>query len=443
MAGIRRVGSMKTLGRKLRRIADVFPLTPLGLAVGLVAGFTVAHFGREALDLVLLVASIFALALLGVALLMVIVATVVVKLTNRPAASAGRELETGRFLPTGYRPLVLPFLPIVELRYGWVSPAGITVRTSRRAGRSVEEVFARDRGEHASVRRRLVVRDVFGLAELALRVDEATPTRILPHRGALARMPVLSSLARGGEHPHPLGLEDGGRVDLRRYAPGDPARFIHWKVFGRTRRLMVRVPERALAPARRTAAFFVAGDDDEASAAAARAAVETGALGDDFRFAADGSPEPTALPAEAVKAVVRSASHRGESARALEGFLGVVEREGPVSLLVFAPPRGGAWLVRVADVARKRRLPVRVVIGVDGLPVDGPRRLVERVLFRDSPPAGPSRAEIEQLTRELAAARIEAWVVDRVSGRIVVAGARAFAGRIAAGAARRWTKAGR
>ena len=52
-------------------------------------------------------------------------------------------------------------------------------------------------------------------------------------------------------------LEDGDRIELRRYVPGDSARFIHWKVFGRTRKLMVRVPERALSRARRTVGVLV------------------------------------------------------------------------------------------------------------------------------------------------------------------------------------------
>jgi hypothetical protein len=439
MAGKNRVrgvirGGLSAARKRLGRAADLVPLTPLGLAVGLLAGFTVRHYGREELDLVLLVASLFALALLGLAFVMVVVAAIVLKLRHRPRALAeGRELETGRFLPTGYRPLRLPFLPIVEVRHGWLTPSGVKVRTTRHAGRTIEEAFATSRGEHEGVLRRVVVRDVFGLAEVALRIPEATPTRVLPHRGALARMPILSSLARGEEHPHPMGLEDGDRVDLRRYAPGDPARFIHWKIFGRTRRLVVRVPERALAPAHRTAAYFVAGEDDEASAAAARAAIETGALGDDFRFGADGSPHPTALPSEAVKAVIRSAHHLGESAKGLEGFLAMVTREGPVSLLVFAPPRGGAWVARVADVARKRRMPVRVVVGVDGLAGGAPKpSLFARLVFRDPAPAGTSRPELERLKRELAAARIEAWVVDRVTGRVLIAGQRAVAGRVAA-----------
>ena len=76
----------------------------------------------------------------------------------------------------------------------------------------------------------------------------------LPRLAGLSRMPALSSLASGDAAPHPMGLEDGDRLELRRYMPGDPARFIHWKVLSRTRRLMVRTPERALSLARRTAA---------------------------------------------------------------------------------------------------------------------------------------------------------------------------------------------
>jgi len=55
-------------------------------------------------------------------------------------------------------------------------------------------------GEHAAILRRVAVRDVFGLAEVALRFREETRTTFLPHVGALARLPILSSLARGEDH---------------------------------------------------------------------------------------------------------------------------------------------------------------------------------------------------------------------------------------------------
>jgi hypothetical protein len=422
------------LARAVGRGLDLFPATPLGLAVGAVAAFALLRFGRDQLDLVLLVASLFSLFLVGLALLFVIVTAIVVKARHRPPPlAAGRELETGRFAPTGFRPIAPRYLPLVELGHSWAAPLGVETRVLGHGKRAAEEALASRRGEHSKIVRRVVVRDVFGLASLAIRVREETPTRFLPHMGALARLPVLSSLARGEDHPHPMGLEDGDRVELRRYAPGDPARFIHWKVYGRTRRLMVRVPERALAPARRTAAFLISAEGDEASAGAARVAVRTGALGDDFRFAADGSPTPVSSPEAATLAIVRSADHRSESGRGLAGFIAAVERDGPVSLLVFGPPLPGEWVARVVDAARRRRGPVRAVIGVDGVAGTSAKRpLYRRLLLREAAPPGVPRQALDEVLRALAAAGVETWVVDRVTGRVVTHGGRAGRGRVAA-----------
>src|SRR5690606_22954252 len=178
---------------------------------------------------------------------------------------------------------------------------------------------------------------------------------------------------------------------------GDPARFIHWKTYGRTRKLMVRVQERALSPAHRVAAFLIAGEGDEASAAAARMAIETGGLGVDYRFGADGHPAPQTSRRGALDAVVRSASHRGASARSLAAFVDSVEREGPASLLLSGPPTPGEWTRLVADVARHRPGRARALIAVDGLePLAPPRVAVaRRLLLRPPPRAGASREALD------------------------------------------------
>jgi hypothetical protein len=49
----------------------------------------------------------------------------------------------------------------------------------------------------------------------------------------------------------------------------------------------------------------------------------------------------------------------------LSAFVQSVERSGPVSLVLFAPSRPGAWLERTAAVARRRRL--HVVVAIDGV----------------------------------------------------------------------------
>src|SRR5262249_51070283 len=154
-------------------------------------------------------------------------------------------------------------------------------------------------------------------------------------------------------------------LELRRYSAGDPARFIHWKVFARARKLMVRTPERALSVARRAAAFLIAGERDDASAAVARLALERRPLGSDWGFRADAQiAGVTGIP-EALDALIRSGGLHANAGAGLSAFAENAERKGPVSLVVFAPSRPGPWLERVATAARKRKL--RVVIGVDGV----------------------------------------------------------------------------
>ena len=46
---------------------------------------------------------------------------------------------------------------------------------------------------------------------------------------------------------------------MRAYGHGDPMRHVLWKTFARSRRLLVRMPERAIAPSPTTVAFLIAG----------------------------------------------------------------------------------------------------------------------------------------------------------------------------------------
>src|SRR5437773_8099985 len=103
--------------------------------------------------------------------------------------------------------------------------------------------------------------------------------RILPWTGGLDHAPMLRSLAGGEEISHPLGELTGDRVDMRRYVAGDPLKLALWKIYARTGVLMVRTPERAIAPTLRVAAYLPSAIGDEPAAAAARVAIQRGLLG--------------------------------------------------------------------------------------------------------------------------------------------------------------------
>jgi hypothetical protein len=212
-----------------------------------------------------------------------------------------------------------------------------------------------------------------------------------------------------------MGLEDGDRLELARYTPGDPARFIHWKAFARTGKLLVRRPERAVAVARRCAAFYIAGPDDDASAATARLALERRLLGNEWVFGTDLDLGGTSQIAEALTQLVLTVRARALAGVGLPGFLAQVDKRGPASVIVFAPPEPGSWLDAVTRVASRRQL--RVVIGVDGV-VDAVRSSRWLGLFRSEAPVSGVRNEaLEEVMHALGRARVPVTLLDRTTGR--------------------------
>lgn len=405
----------------LRRGADLWPWTALGVALAVVAFVALFSFGYEKLDLVLLVLGYGGAGLLAISTSAVVLTALVLKLRRRRAVQpwSASVFETERLSPTGFVVPSLRWLPLVRVRWQWFSPPAVEVEGRRDGGRLRERVVMHERGIFEVVTRRILVEDAFGLARLAFREPQAGPIEVLPHLGGIRRLPVLTSLTGGEDYPHPMGLEDGDRVELRRYVTGDPARFIHWKAFSRTRKLMVRMPERSLSRARRTVAYLVTGPHDEAAAAAARAAIEEEALGSDWQFAADGAPEPTSDRAEALHKVMKSAHFTGDSGSGLRRFLAEVDRQGPAALVVFAPPSVGTWIAEIAAIARRRVGRVRAVIAIDAVNEEKPRARWRRWVFSPVAEPGVTRVELEQIGRALGQLHCEVVIIDRVTGRIL------------------------
>ncbi len=412
------VGRLRRVARQLR---DKFPLTARGVGLLASAAGGLAFLGYGALDQVWYVAGLGLLTLVALALTLVLSATLRVWLSLRrraPSAPASAQsVDTSRACATGFNFTRLQFWPLVEARLSVVAPEHVRVTVEHAGPMAEERVTADDHGELRTLSRVIEIRDVFGLASVRLTRHGPVAIDVLPHPGALRSLPMLRSLSGGDDLPHPMGLLAGDRVDLRRYAPGDPARFIHWKVYARTQKLVVRMPERALSSAHRVAGYLVAGARDGASAAVARVALEEGAFGDDFRFGADGTRAATDRVHDALSAIRRSAHARHAGGQGLAGFVETVEREGPVSLLVFVPAELGAEFDAVRALVARRALPPRVVIGVDGIQVSQREPLWRRATLL---PGGGVRIGVEVLRATLVAYRrlgAEVLVFDRESGR--------------------------
>jgi uncharacterized protein (DUF58 family) len=378
-------------------------------------------YGFQALDRVWYVAGVGLIGLCVVALVSVLSATLRMGLWLRALKETPERervfAETRRPVHTGFRIPRLRFWPFVEPRIEWLEPSYGQVEELRDGPLFAEQVQLWDHAELRRVTRRIVLRDVFGLASLTLRNKSAIDLAVLPHAGALRGMPLLRSLAGGDDMPHPLGIAQGDRLELRRYAPGDPARFIHWKVYARTQKLVVRMPERALARAHRVAAFLVAGEQDAASAAAARVALEEAAFGTDFCFAADGSPEPARSLEPALSAIRRSSGARESSGKDLAAFVANVEKQGPASYVLFVPPALGPAVDAVQRMVSAQGHPVRVVIGVDGLSTLGPAQWWSRLTLKRAAAAQIPLAVLREVLAAYQRLNCDVVVLDRESGR--------------------------
>jgi hypothetical protein len=406
--------------RWLGTARDLFPLTPLGLAFAIGAYAALRAFAYAELDLVWLVTGYAALGLMLLAMVCVLPATLFVWMRlrrHRVQAHDTLRLETDRLTPTGYVLPSLRFMPFVQVRWEMVAPEASALELRPHAGELHEHVALRDRAHNTELVRRVLVQDPFGLARIALRARQARESVVLPHLGGLSQLPTLNAPAGGSELPHPMGLEDGDRLELSRYTPGDPARFIHWKAFARTRKLLVRRPERAIAIARRCAAFYIAGPNDDASAAVARLALERKLLGQEWMFGTDLAISGTSRLDEALAALVASSAARSAGGVGLNGFLAQADKRGPASVIVFGPAQPGPWLDAVARVASRRQL--RVVIGVDGVAREpnAPRWLD---LFRSEEHAQGAQGELlDQVMLALGRARVQVTMLDRTTGRVL------------------------
>jgi hypothetical protein len=412
--------------RAERRFSDWLPITPLGLSIAIFGAVVLKLFAYPEMDLVLLVVGYGCVGLVGIAMLLVIASTIRMKFAaRRYRGPEERTLETGRSLPTGLSLPSLALVPFVLVWWEWLAPKDAGVELRARGLSLEEDVHISERGFVRGITRRIVVQDVFGLARLAIRHEDAARLTVLPHAGALKQMPVLVTLAGGDEVPHPMGIDDGDRVELRRYVAGDPARFIHWKVYARARKLVVRVPERSLTRARKTIAYLVAGFGDEATAGAARVAVESGTLGTEWVFGADGTAGETDDVASAVERIVRSSEAKVEGAMGLRAFVDRAEKTGPASTLLFVPAVPGPWLDRVVAIVKPRAHRARVIVATDGVESIEPRSRWARLLTREVEHRGANAEDLETVLRTLASTRVEVLVLDRTTGRKLGTAARA------------------
>lgn len=389
----------------------MFPLTAAGFVVLCASIFAGLVYGVQREDRVLIVAGVAGIVLLLTCLLLTTAGALWAWLATRDRSETHLELLVGRPGRTGFQLTTPLWLPLVDLR--WRVPGYSATQIA--SGRTLAEQWTvARRGRATEVERWFTVGDVFGLCALEFPVTSKHALRFLPAEGALRKVEVIRGLASGDQFAHPEGRPQGDLQDIRNYGAGDPIRYVLWKVFAKSRTLVVRTPERALSPIHRTAAYLIAGADDQAAAGTAKTAVECGALGAEWRFGADGVDQVATEARGAVELILDSAASDAPAA-GLGRF--IASADNPRRVVVFAPATPGPWVDAVLAVSQHTKL--QVLLCVD---VIAPRPSALKPLFLQADPANPgevrvSKQELASLVRRLAGVG-SVQVVDRRTGTV-------------------------
>ncbi len=411
------------------------PIRPAGFLL-LAAAAAAYWFGRGRIDLVVTIAALWGLALLAGTGAAAALSLALARRDLRRASSAGApplEAVEGRPVATG---LVLPVraVPLAATpRLAWLAPAGQVAPAARNPLR-VERVTFRDRALAGEIVRELRGEDVLGLWRFTARVPQSRAVRALPDPGRLSAAELATSLATGDLLAWPSGPPRGDLVDFRTYTRSDPARLILWKVYARSRQLMVRAHEPARSPEGRPLLYLVAGESDDAAAAAARVILESGLFGEDLPFACDGAPAPVRDVHRALDLLAASVRHRARGASDLAGALalGAAEPGSPVLLVV--PARTSRWLPIVLSHVAADPSRYAIVAAADAGPGVRPTGLLSRALLREHRPPPAFEALVRGLA-PLAATGVRLVLADRVSGRLTVLSGADLLGPAAAAAA--------
>lgn len=407
---------------RIAQLTGLFPVTATGFTALFASGLALVVLGMQRVDRVLIVTGMAGALLFLLTLVLTVVGALVIARRVGATEPEPVQLLAGALGPTGFSVTVPFWLPLVDVRWTVTEPA-VAVRLVQRGRSTHEHWIPVRRGLPDHVVRWFTVGDAFGLCAIRFRVERPLDARILPAEGSLRRVEVVQGLASGDQIAHPEGRPEGDLQDMRQYGAGDPIRYVLWKVFAKSRTLVVRKPERALSPVTRTAAYLVTSEHDQAAAGTAKTAIECGALGREWVFGADGTTDVARTRQEALPLLLASAQHPvNAGGSGLRTFLD--SADSPRRIVVFAPARPGPWVEALLSFATTTRL--EVVLCADQIEPARKRLDVRRLVLVPEAPEGFGQVVVDRATLVALCTRLagvgELRVVDRKAG-VVYAGA--------------------
>ena len=412
-----------------KRLIALFPLTLQGLITLLLTAYALQEYGYGAMDLIVFSLAICALTILIFSLFCSVVSGVFIQRRVRISldqlassiepikVEAGYPNETGFLLPA------LNYFPLVKLSWRVIYPDFVETRIRVAPdGKLLEEIIPEKRCKTKHVTRLFTVSDVLGFCRYSWQQKQDISCSALPKINTVKPLPLLRSLTAEDGIPNPSGDPDGDRMEIRPYVPGDSVRNIMWKVYARNRQLNVRLAEKSVFHSNRTVAYLLSSDNDEAAAAAARVALETGALGDDWAFSADGSEIPAKTLPAALDAIAKSRAIDKPLGYGLDEFLTKSAGQAGAHCIVFAAAEFAPWFEQLKKTISRFPGRFSLVLATDGFKETEQLKLWQRLLLQDDPTTdkgneiGGSRADLLKLLTALGQLVESTVVVDRKTG---------------------------
>ena len=415
--------------QSFRTIGGMFPLTLQGVITLLVTTSALSIYGYGAMDLVVFALAICALAIVIASLFCAVISGILIQRrvhklikTANGGAIKGVKVEAGYPNETGFRLPALTYFPLVKLTWQIVYPDYVTTRV--RVGEDnalIEEIIPAKRCLTDHIIRQFTVSDVLGFCRYSWRQRQDLDCMALPQTNTVKPLPLLRSMTAEDGIPNPSGNPDGDRMEIRPYVPGDSVRNIMWKVYARNRQLNVRLAEKSVFHSKRTVAYLLSSRNDEAAAAVARIAIENGALGEDWAFAADGTEIPCDTVTSALAAVARSRGIDRPHAYGLDKFLQQAVGQSGAHCIVFAAAEAAPWAAQLKATMARFPGHFSLVLATDGLQDKAPLRIWQQMLLRpatatDLAGSGSSQIELRKLLTELGQLVESTLVVDRKTG---------------------------
>ena len=373
------------------------------------------YIGKQEYDHLLVIVGAVAFALILIAFFGTILGAVYISLKLREQKT-GKPIEImeGYSCNTGFSIGIPWWLPLAQCRWKWIEP-DVKVQIQSRD----EQVHFIRRGSWKEITRKFFISDPFGMFRIYFEHKSTRDLLVKANPGKLEAPIFAMGMQDGGDMPHPMGKPFGDRVDLRMYAPGDPVRYIIWKIYARTGELVVRRPEKALQPAERVLAYLITSPKDSACAGAAQATIKAQSLGRSWRFGADGSKEIVEDKGKATDLITRSANSEDQEGENLNGFIREASDDQFRSLIVFAPPHLGGWVDRVIEASHSVKL--MVVIGIDGfIKPKNFARLKNFIIAREDSPYSCvlNKETLYEVLKKLHEANIDVQIADRQTGHV-------------------------